>query len=406
MTPTHRGYAERPRHAHRAQLVAFAVGVLALCLQLFLLLWSGAAAAEPNGAGNDSTGSPPIEVQTMTLHAQDRFRTQRTFSGRTVAARSSQLGFNRGGALIEVLVDTGDSVAQGSVLASLDTAALNAQERQAEADVALARASLAAAQAQARLAKNTETRIRRLHTQGHAPRQTLDEAVLNGQATDAAVRVAEAGVLRANAALQAVRVALQESRIHAPYDGTIQSREADEGTQVRAGQTVLHIVERGATEVHVGVPSRVAADLQIDAPYPILAGTTHLTARLRAILPQVASDTRSVTAVFNLAADADLPIGDVVELVFEESVETAGFWLPLSALTESDRGLWGVYVVNDDTRVQRRLVEVVHTEADRAFVRGTLADAERVVRTGVHRIVPGQRVAARPEAAASPTAGG
>jgi len=39
--------------------------------------------------------------------------------------------------------------------------------------------------------------------------------------------------------------------------------------------------------------------------------------------------------------------------------------------------------------VDPRVVEVVHAEADRVFVRGTLRDGERVVATGLHRIVPG-----------------
>ena len=66
----------------------------------------------------------------------------------------------------------------------------------------------------------------------------------------------------------------------------------------------------------------------------------------------------------------------------------------LAALTESDRGLWGVYVVNDQSRVERRLVEIIHTESERAYVRGTLENDDRIVRTGVQRIVPGQQVTA------------
>ena len=51
-------------------------------------------------------------------------------------------------------------------------------------------------------------------------------------------------------------------------------------------------------------------------------------------------------------------------------------------------------VVEDGARhrVERRQVEVVHAAADRAFVRGALRTGERVVTTGIHRLVPGQRV--------------
>ena len=54
--------------------------------------------------------------------------------------------------------------------------------------------------------------------------------------------------------------------------------------------------------------------------------------------------------------------------------------------------MWGVYVVNAENIIERRLVEVIHNEASRAYVRGLLSDKERVVNSGVQRIVPGQTV--------------
>ena len=115
------------------------------------------------------------------------------------------------------------------------------------------------------------------------------------------------------------------------------------------------------------------------------------TARLKAVLPEVDAATRTLTAVFTLQT-GDIPLGAVIELELTSSIPTPGYWLPLTALTESDRGLWGIFVINDDSAVERRLVEIIHVEANQAFVRGTLNPGERVVKTGVQRIVPGQRV--------------
>ena len=64
------------------------------------------------------------------------------------------------------------------------------------------------------------------------------------------------------------------------------------------------------------------------------------------------------------------------------------------------RGLWAVYVADaadgETAVLERRELEVLHQEADRVFVRGTLADGERVVVGGRHRLVPGQRVRVAP----------
>jgi hypothetical protein len=57
-----------------------------------------------------------------------------------------------------------------------------------------------------------------------------------------------------------------------------------------------------------------------------------------------------------------------------------------------DRGLWGLFIIDPENTVQRRLVEIVHNEGDRAFVRGLLSASDRVVASGTQRIVQGQRV--------------
>jgi len=101
-----------------------------------------------------------------------------------------------------------------------------------------------------------------------------------------------------------------------------------------------------------------------------------------------------VTAVFRLA-DAGLYAGTVAELVMNAEVDEPGFWLPLSALSESQRGLWSVFVIRSGAvgqTVETRLVEILHRGDDAVFVRGTLRDGERIVSAGTARIVPGQRV--------------
>ena len=71
--------------------------------------------------------------------------------------------------------------------------------------------------------------------------------------------------------------------------------------------------------------------------------------------------------------------------------------MPLSALVRGVKGLWAVYVIEiDDTDhqsvVQRKDVEVVQIETDRVMVTGTLQAGERIVTSGVQKLVAGQRV--------------
>lgn len=325
-------------------------------------------------------------------HAQ-RFETARLYAGRTAPGRAAELGFKHAGELQTMLVDQGDRVVQGQLLARLATASLEAALGQAEADVALATANLVAARARSDLASQTEARFARLRASGHVSEQDHDEQLLNARARSAEVQVAEAALARSRAAHAAAEIDVRDASLHAPFAGIVQQRHRHEGTQLSPGEPVLRLVESARVEARVGVPEAQILRLTVGASYPLRWNGQTLAATLKAVLPEVDEQTRTLTAVLELD-DQRIPLGTVVELRLDHVIEGAGFWLPLTALAESDRGLWGVYVVGPASTLERRLVEILHADAERAFVRGTLQDGDRVVTTGVHRLVPGQRVEA------------
>ncbi|MEM9122758.1 MAG: efflux transporter periplasmic adaptor subunit, partial [Pseudomonadota bacterium] len=98
--------------------------------------------------------------------------------------------------------------------------------------------------------------------------------------------------------------------------------------------------------------------------------------------------------------DAALPAaGSLGHLNLARQIDERGVWVPLAALTEGQRGLWSLYVVENGEaspemgRVVRRQVEVVTFSATDAFVRGLISPGDKIVTTGTHRIVPDQLVA-------------
>ena len=333
-----------------------------------------------------------LTVSYVTVEKSASFVSERRYAGKVVASRHSALGFKRGGEIAEVLVDLGDAVEAGDVLARLDARATRARLEEARANTTLAEANVAAATAEWQLAHNKEGRFRRLKDDGHVAEHAYDEAALSLAADQARLSVARANLASAKAAMQGVEVALAEAAVVAPFAGVVQQRSVDEGAQVNPGQTVLRLVERGRREAHVGVPNEVAASLAGRAETMRLHwdGRT-VQAKLRTVLPELDPTTRTRTAVLDVE-DQFLPLGAVVELTVEKAVAEAGFWLPLGALTAADRGLWAVYVINDENLIERRLVDVLHTQANRVFARGTLSENDRVVDAGVQRVVPGQLV--------------
>lgn len=359
---------------------ALIVGVLVI---LALLLAAPALASD-------------LPVTWKLLQSKAGYEAARVYGGTTAPARASELGFKQGGEVASVNVDIGDQVKQGDLLAELDSASLRASLANANAAVAVARANLQAAEADLDLAKRTDKRFRDLRTDGHVSEQLFDETRLKLTSSQARRSVAAASLSQARAAKLSAEVALSEARISAPFDGTVQSRYVDEGTQVAPGRSVLRLVDTSTIEAHIGLPESVVNSIDQSSTYPVRWGSQRWQATFKALLPEIDPATRTVTGVFNIEpikpVSNAIAYGAVVELELISKVNEPGYWTPLASLTEADRGLWAVYVLAGDNLVERRLVEVIHTEATRAFVRGTLQDGERLITSDASRIVPGQRV--------------
>lgn len=340
-----------------------------------------------------------LPVETLELRSRDSFEISEKFVGRVVASRRSDLGFERAGTVTRVEVDEGDRVRKGAVLARLDTAILEARRRELSAQMAQAAATSQEITARLDLARATVKRRDDLIRNAHVSQQSYDEAMFDERALAAKLRANEATVAAVRAEVDVLDVELARSRLLAPFNGTIISRNADEGTAIDAGVPLLTMIEDDALEVRVGVSGPAAEALEPGKVYDIGIDGRAQPAVLRAVLPNIDPETRTIQAVFLLAEGGGAKPRSGQLAVFEtrRRIDDRGFWLPMTALTSGRRGLWSTYAVVADPRggglrVERRDVQIIHNETDRVFVRGTLRDGERVVASGMHRLVPGQAV--------------
>lgn len=385
-----------------------------------------------------------LPVETMTVQASSAYLVPRAYLGMVMARRTSNLGFERTGKLVVVSVKEGDRIATGAPLARLDTAALLAtrldlvaQQAQAAARLAELRAgprpeSIAAARAQVAelryeltLARSQNERRQQLSTRGLIAREEGETAATSVQTWQARLDAAErhlaellAGTRREQvqaqeavqaqlaARLQALDIDLDRSVLRAPFAGTVAARLLDEGTVLASGQPVLRLVDDTQVDVHIGIPPQVAARLPLASTHPVQVGQTTYTAQVIALLPALDESTRTVTAILTLppAVSGTLFLGQTARLQVEEVFDTPGYWLPTTALAKGERGLWSCLALvatgsglQQAWHTERRPVEVLYTENQRVFVRGVLQAGERVVKSGVQRLVAGQQV--RPMAA-------
>ncbi len=134
-----------------------------------------------------------------------------------------------------------------------------------------------------------------------------------------------------------------------------------------------------------------------------------LQGRVRSIFPEREGRTRGVAVLLEILDDeVSARAGDLATVSLPKRIDTSAYRLPLTALTESVRGIWAVYAARpraDEAGqgwvLDRVQVEILYQQDDEVLVRGALGSGDLVVTSGLQRLVPGQEVRARQEASAS-----
>lgn len=353
----------------------------AIALAVGLTL-SATALIKGNKVTTTSVKRAPMPVAATLYQQQPAFTRGANYLGVIRAGSDSVVGFEVAGVLIGLTATEGMRVSPGDVLARLGT-----DRRQARLDAAAAtfnRVAAERAQAEARA-----ERIAQLVKDGSASEQDYDDARFSAQALTAAESTAAAQ-------RQSAQLELEKSTLRAPYEAVVAERLVQTGAVVAPGTPVLRLVTATGREAHVGVPPNVARRLAVGTTYSLALQGEQVTAELRSIRDDLDPTTLTVGAVFDLPANTAVAVGESAVLQIAETVDTAGGWLPISALLEAPRGLWDVLTITPDAagkqRAQRESVEILYTRGNQVFVRGTLANGVAVVASGLQRISPGDLV--------------
>ena len=415
------------------------VGLVGLCVLGFGLnrLVSTRTQLAMKGLG-ETAEARALPVEVRPLRYRGSYSTARRFTGTVAAERRAELSFEGTGRVTAVLVDEGDEVVAGEPLARLDVRQLTASRAATEAGrvrlearlrellagprpevIDAAEANVDALLEELKLAVRLLERRGDLAEKGSISVEQLDtsraevktvEARLAGAranleelkaGTREEVVAAQRGAIgELEASLAALDVQISNMTLTAPFAGTVEARHLDEGAVVsqQMPRTAFVLSETAALEARIGLPGALVEALCEDPSSAKLTfdGRPIEVARTRA-LPVVDSGTRTITVVLSLA-EGTLGVrpGDLVRLEVSVERPERGAWLPIAALSESQRGLWSAFSVEEadggGSVVRRAELEVLHVESDRAFVRGTLEPGAAVVISGTHRLTPGQAV--------------
>ncbi len=330
----------------------------------------------PDPAPTD--GALPRTVRTDAVTLTDAGRTIR-LAGVTRATDRASLAFTLPARLVERPLDVGDRVAAGQLVARLD----DREYRLAEASAAASLAELDVRLGQARRDRDRTARL------VAAKAATLEEL----EQLEAAATALQAARNAAAVRLDESRRRLGETRLEAPFDGTVTEVGLEPGEWASPGQMVVALSGSGPVEVRVEAPESVRGSIVRGAPVtvdlPLVGGRTGGRVASVAAAATGAGGLFPVVVVLDPGPDVLAGIAAEVTLPLDAPPRLS---VPLAAVLDRGSSRPSVLRVAGG-RVER--VEVLPDEVigDRVALRSSaLAEGDRVAVAGHTSLVDGDAV--------------
>jgi HlyD family secretion protein len=341
----------------------------AIVVAILLALGAAWHFTQRSPAGAKADAGKGTQAQTVSVVQPGRVTVQGTIqtSGTLAARREMPVGAaGEGGRVLRVLVDAGDWVRAGEVLAVVD------REVQAQ-QIAGQAASIEVQRANARLAQSNLDRAVKLVEKGFISKADIDRLTATRDAEVAQVRVAAAtlGQIRASAA---------RLSIVAPAAGLVLSRGVEPGQIVGPGSGVLFRIARdGELEMQARLGESDLARLSLGVSAEVLpVGTTQTyTGQVWQLAPTIDAQTREGMARIALAYSPALRPGGFASAKISSGSVLAPV-LPESAILSDQTGAF-VYVVGDKNKVVRRGIKLGQVTAQGIVVLQGLSGNEQVV---------------------------
>jgi len=335
-------------------------------------------------------------------------------TGYVTARRQATVSSKITGKVIELLIEEGQQVREGEVLARLEATDADAQRTLSAAQLAAARSDVARARAQLSLADKSLQRNRDLHARQLVAQAVLDQSIAERDALAAQLDSVQRNVAVAEAALAMSEIGVDNTVIRAPFDGVITVKAAQPGEIVspisggggftRTG--IGTVVDMQSLEIQVDVNEafigRVRPEQRVEAvlnAYP----DWRIPAEVIAIVPT--ADRSKATVKVRIAFLENDPriVPDMgVRVAFLQEPDaaakaapvSAGVSVPAAAVVTRD-GKPAVFVVRDGVARLREVQAAEPRDGQRRVTRG-LAVGEQVIVSPPAELADRARVVVQP----------
>jgi HlyD family secretion protein len=358
----------------RRNLILLALAVLiAIIVIAYFVNRSGTATP-----GEDKKNQAP--TVSIVIPGRTTVEGQITATGTLAARREMPVGVpGEGGQIVSVLVEPGQWVRAGQVLAVIDRSVQSQQQSSQVAQIQVAKAN-------ARLAQANLDRALKLVDKGFVSKADIDRLTANRDGAVAQVRVAEAqlGVLNAQ---------VRRLNVVAPAAGLVLERRVEPGQIVSAGSGVLFRLAKGGEmelKALLGETDLAALSPGVSALVTPVGTEKAFTGQVWQIAPVIDPATRQGVARVALAYSPELRPGGFATATIKSGSMVAPL-LPESAILSDAQGSY-VYVVDQNNKVQRRPVKQGRVTPQGIIISAGLAGNERIVLRAGGFLQPGETV--------------
>lgn len=374
-------YTDEPEARSKRIWIIAVVAVALIALVVAAMLMRG---------GDEAAISTEDQAPAVTIVSPGSGSVERviTASGTLFPRRELPVGVaGEGGQIARVLVEPGDWVRAGQVLAVIDQSVQSQQVQSAAANVRVA-------QADADLAQSNLDRALKLVERGFISQADIDRLQATRDAADARVSVARAQ-------LGELKARNYRLNITAPAAGLVLERNVEPGQVVSSGSGVLfRLAKGGEMELRAQLAESDLAALSQGVTAKVTPTGTDktLTGQVWQVSPVINQTSREGIARIALSYDPVLrPGGFATAEIINGAINAAV--LPESAVQSDDDGTY-VYVVGKDDKIVRKDIRIGQITANGIVVQSGLSGSERVVLYAAGFLNPGEKVRPKREASA------
>lgn len=300
------------------------------------------------------------------------------------------------GKIIEkILVETGDHVSKGDLIAVLEDSTIRAQLEEATAGLAAAEAGLGQSEANLELLEKDLSRMEELYKAEAIPKQQLDQINAQYKAAVEARKLAGAQVERARAVLNQLQILYGEHKIYAPLSGFVAARYAEQGSLTSTSQPVIRISREDELKIACSVTEKdfpllkkgMKAEVTVDAlPGRVFEGMVSV------ISPTIDPATRTAQIEIRIPNEKyELRSGMFARIKLYLG-EREALTVPTEAVNKMPgTGSYYVYVVENNKAVLKNVKTGV-TQGNFTEIVDGLTEKELVVTRGQNRLYDGARV--------------